>query len=157
ATLIRQTVAPGAWLALQADSDSLVAIEGGTALSDVPVVAHAISTLRHLCGFPADFAQISEWLRAPYWDTPSAGQRARLDLWLRESGGLSVRGSEWVALLKSAPAPVVAAGGALQLARRFASGLEALGAGVVSPREWSERFRAALEVVGWPGERVRSS
>ena len=32
-----------------------------------------------------------------------------------------------------------------------------LGQGAASPRDWSERFRAALEAFGWPGERARDS
>src|SRR5437868_15212988 len=33
----------------------------------------------------------------------------------------------------------------------------ALGQGSASPRDWSERFRAALKVFDWPGERARGS
>jgi len=158
ATLIRQAVDPGAWLSCagaNADVAGLVIIEGGAPLAGVPVVAHALSTLRWLGGSSGEFEEISEWLRAPYWDSPSAGLRARVDLWLRESGQMSVHGREWGAVLSAAPAPIGA--GAQELGRQIEAAIRALGDGVVSPRDWSERFRAALEAVHWPGARVRDS
>ena len=56
---------------------------------------------------------------------------------------------------RAAPAPI--AEGAQEFARQIGAAVKALGSGVVSPREWSERFRAALDAVHWPGERVRDS
>ncbi len=158
ATLIRQSVDPEGWLSgegASAQSVDLVNIEGGAPLAEVPIVAHALSTLRWLTGSVGEFEEVSDWLRAPYWGAPSEGQRARIDLWLRESGRLSIHGNEWASLLRSAPAPV--SEGAKELARQLTEGVQSLGGGVVSPREWSERFRAALEAVRWPGERVRGS
>src|SRR3954463_1817736 len=55
----------------------------------------------------------------------------------------------------AAPAPIAA--GAQELGRQIGDALKALGSTVVSPREWSERFRSALDAVHWPGERVRDS
>ena len=158
ATLIRQAVDPQEWLSPSSGNshaESLVAIEGGAPLADIPVVAHALSTLKWLGGSSGEFEEISEWLRAPYWDAPGAGARARMDLWLRESGQMSVDGREWGSLLSSAPAPI--AEGAQELGRQITAAIHALGDGVVSPRDWSERFRAALDAVHWPGERVRDS
>jgi hypothetical protein len=158
ATLIRQAVDPQGWLSstdAQANAGSLVIIEGGAPLADVPVVAHALSTLRWLGGSHGEFEEVSEWLRAPYWDAPNAGLRARVDLWLRESGQMSVHGREWAAVLSATPAPI--AEGAQELAQQISAAIKALGDGVVSPRDWSERFRAALDAVHWPGARVRDS
>jgi ATP-dependent helicase/nuclease subunit B len=157
ATLIRQAVDPQGWLSPNADAqaENLVVIEGGAPLADVPVVAHALATLRWLGGSSGEFEEVSEWLRAPYWETPGAGVRARMDLWLRESGRMSVNGREWGSILRTAPAPI--AEGAQELARQIDAAMQALSDGVVSPREWSERFRAALDAVHWPGERVRDS
>ena len=97
ATLIRQAVDPDGWLSVRrraggahvADAagdatgagvrrggtgtGSLVVIEGGAPLSDVPVVAHALATLRWLGGSSGEFEEVSEWLRAPYWDAPKRG------------------------------------------------------------------------------------
>lgn len=158
ATLIRQAVDPQVWLSpggANSHAETLVAIEGGAPLAEVPVVAHALSTLRWLGGSSGEFEEISEWLRAPYWDAPSAGVRARMDLWLRESGQMSIEGREWGSVLSSAPAPI--SEGAQELGRQITAAIHALGDGVVSPRDWSERFRATLDAVHWPGERVRDS
>jgi ATP-dependent helicase/nuclease subunit B len=158
ATLIRQAIDPLRWLS-PGDSDSasenLVVIEGGAPLADVPVVKHALSMLRWLGGSNGEFEEVSEWLRAPYWDNPRAGIRARIDLWLRESGQMSINGREWASVLATSPAPI--AEGAQELGRQISAAVSALGDGVISPREWSERFRAALDAVHWPGERVRDS
>jgi RecB family exonuclease len=158
ATLIRQAVDPEQWLSpssAESASESLVVIEGGAPLSDVPVVAHALATLRWLGGSNGEFEEVSEWLRAPYWDSPRAGFRARIDLWLRESGRMSINGREWASILNAAPAPI--SEGAQELSRQVSAAVNALGDGIVSPREWSERFRSALDAVHWPGERVRDS
>jgi RecB family exonuclease len=158
ATLIRQAVDPQGWLSpdlAESASENLVVIEGGAPLSGVPVVAHALSTLRWLGGSNGEFEEISEWLRAPYWDSPDAGIRARIDLWLRETGQMSINGREWASILNAAPAPI--SEGAQDLGRQFRAAATALGDGVLSPREWSERFRSALDAVHWPGERVRDS
>jgi ATP-dependent helicase/nuclease subunit B len=158
ATLIRQAVDPQAWLspgAANSRAASLVAIEGGAPLAEIPLVAHALATLRWLGGSSGEFEEISEWLRAPYWDAPEAGLRARLDLWLRESGLMSVNGREWSSLLSSAPAPIAEA--AQEWARQITAATHALGDGVASTRDWSERFRAALDAIHWPGERIRDS
>lgn len=159
ATLIRQAVDPEGWLSThnsqEQSDDTLVVIEGGSPLADVPVVAHALMTLKWLSGSSGEFVDASEWLRAPYWKTPSETERARIDLWLREAGQMSIDGREWGPLLLSAPGTV--SPGTRDLADRISAGIKALGTGVVSPREWSERFRDCLDAVGWPGDRVRDS
>lgn len=158
ATLIRQAIDPQRWLSpshADAASENLVVIEGGAPLAEVPVVKHALSTLRWLGGSNGEFEEVSEWLRAPYWDSPRAGIRARIDLWLRETGQMSINGREWGAVLANASAPI--GEGAQELGRQISAAVAALGEGVISPREWSERFRAALDAVHWPGERVRDS
>lgn len=158
ATLIRQAIDPLRWLSPSdgdSPSENLVVIEGGAPLADVPVVKHALSTLRWLGGANGEFEEVSEWLRAPYWDSPRAGIRARIDLWLRETSQMSINVREWASVLATAPAPI--AEGALELGRQISAAVSALGEGVISPREWSERFRAALDAIHWPGERVRDS
>ena len=68
---------------------------------------------------------------------------------------MSINGREWASVLAAAPAPI--AEGAQELGRQISAAVSALGEGVISPRDWSERFRAALDAVHWPGERVRDS
>jgi ATP-dependent helicase/nuclease subunit B len=158
ATLIRQALDPEGWLS-SASPGSLVAIEGGAPLSDLPVVEHALSTLNWLGGSSGEFEEVSEWLRSPYWEKPNVADRARLDEWLRvqfrESGQMSVNGHKLHAILSAAPAPVGT--DAQVMAGQLGAGIEALGQGLASPRVWSERFRAALAAVQWPGERTRDS
>jgi probable DNA repair protein len=171
ATLIRQAINPREWLHLGSQSnslaigpsaettsessDSLVVIEGGAPLSGVPAVAHALTTLSWLSGNPGDFEAVSGWLRAPYWLSPGAAARARLDLWLRERERMRFNLRDLATALSAVPtalAPV-----AREIGAQVNKAAIKLGQGAASARDWSERFRAALEVFGWPGERGRSS
>ncbi|MGH8139778.1 MAG: PD-(D/E)XK nuclease family protein [Steroidobacteraceae bacterium] len=162
ATLIRQGVAPRGWLestaaapAPDARIDNLVAIEGGGPLARVPIIAHALATLAWLGGVGGDFESVSEWLRAPYWSTPGEAARAHIDLWLRKLGQANLEVGNWSQTLGTAPAPMAQA--AQDLARQLQNAALALGGGTASPREWSERFRAAVRAVNWPGSRTRGS
>jgi probable DNA repair protein len=183
ATLIRQAVHPREWfgnyggaqgipsasgfptgragkkssheLTSPAPTDNLVVIEGGTPLARVPAVAHALATLSWLGGNAGDFEAVSGWLRAPYWQTPGALQRARLDLWLRERERMHFDLHELVVALSTAPAPLAST--AREVSAQINKAAVALGQGSASPRDWSERFKAAIEVFNWPGERARGS
>ena len=169
ATLIRQAVNPGEWLGARLDAaanrvtdaaargatDNLVVIEGGVPLARVPAVAHALETLSWLGGNPGDFEAVSGWLRSPYWQTPGALQRARLDLWLRERERMHFDLHELVTALSGAPAALAST--AREVSGQINKAAVALGQGSASPRDWSERFKAALEKFDWPGERARGS
>ena len=159
ATLIRQTVDPGSWIArtpaapaARASTNRLVAIEGGTPLIRHPAIAHALSTLKWLTGEAGDFDAVSEWLRSPYWSTPDAALRARADVWLREQARMQFDLAALVAELRAAPASIAA-----QIIAQIGNATAELGQGYASPREWSQRFRAALTTFGWPGARTRDS
>ena len=151
AALIRQAVDP------RAESASLFGIEGGQPLARIPMVAHALDSLTLLAGEALGIESVFEWLRAPWWAEPGPPERARLDLWLRERGRLRLDLLSLLSALRRAPAAVAVP------ARVLAAGLERAvglvrGAGPGTPREWSERFRAALlEGLGWPGARARGS
>jgi ATP-dependent helicase/nuclease subunit B len=156
ATLVRQEVDPRSWLDRGAGqtADGLVAIEGGASLADLPVVAHVLSTLKWVGGSSVEFEEVSEWLRAPYWDAPNAGARAQIDLWLRERGCTELN-REWASSLKAQPADLADAWREWMTQLSLARG--ALRTGTASPRDWSERFRDVLEAVHWPGSRARGS
>ena len=135
--------------------DSLVVIEGGMPLARVPAVAHALATLSWLGGNAGDFEAVSGWLRSPYWQTPGPVPRARLDLWLRERERMHFDLRELVGALGGAPSTLAST--ARDISAQINKAAVALGQGSASPRDWSERFRAALEVFDWPGERARGS
>jgi ATP-dependent helicase/nuclease subunit B len=136
-------------------TDNLVVIEGGVPLARVPAVAHALETLSWLGGNSGDFEAVSGWLRSPYWQTPGALHRARLDLWLRERERMHFDLHELVAALSGAPAALASI--AREVSAQINKAAVALGQGSASPRDWSERFKAALEEFDWPGERARGS
>ena len=157
ATLIQQAVDPAGWLGRHS-ANTLVTIEGGSPLARNPAVAHALSTLRWLGGDAGDFEAVSLWLRSAYWRVPDPGARARLDLWLRERPRMQFDLPTLAAELREvAGSSTTSSAASLQIATQISDALAILGRGPASPREWSQRFRSALSVFGWPGERVRSS
>jgi ATP-dependent helicase/nuclease subunit B len=153
ATLIRQALDARSILGTTSASQALVGIEGGQPLAEIPVIAHALTTLRFLAGGELDGARLSAWTRAPHWSSPSATDRARLDLKLRDRKFITARLQELSGALSLLKADLrssarVFAG---QLVRAAALLGAAGGSARVSPRTWSERFRASLEAAGWPG------
>ncbi|MFI4886804.1 MAG: PD-(D/E)XK nuclease family protein [Steroidobacterales bacterium] len=149
ATLIRQSVAAAA------QSSSLIALEGGQPLARLPMVAHALATVRLLAGESLGIESFLEWLRAPWWLEPSAAARARIDLWVREGRRLRLDLASLLTALRHAPPPIAAASAAI--VARLDPARASIRASSGTPREWSERFRAALDVLGWPGAGTRDS
>jgi probable DNA repair protein len=153
--LIRHAIDPDRALRFGAgDEPSVAVIEGGDPLGAQPMVAHAMASLRNLTS-PADFAELSEWLRAPYWTLPASASRSRLDQWLHQHGTLELDPARLRALLARAPGVHEAA--ARELLARIEDASRILGQDSALPQEWSERIHASLQVLGWPGERIRDS
>jgi probable DNA repair protein len=146
ATLIRQNVDPrssaSAPLADTAAS-SIAAIEGGSPLSRSPLAAHALRSLSWLVQ-GSEFADFSAWLCAPHWVVQESG-RARLDLWLRERASLEMDSRRFLTALDSVPESLKPV--AHELRVRVTRALRELGSGSASPRDWSARFKAALEAL----------
>lgn len=159
ATLIRQALDPRSILGTTSGSQALVGIEGGQPLADVPVIAHALTTLELLCGGELDGARLSAWLRAPHWSAPTAAPRARLDLKLRDSKFVTVRLRELSGALglMKADLQLIARECDAQLTRAVALLGDGSGGARVTPRTWSERFRAALKAAGWPAASAADS
>lgn len=156
ALLIRQHVDPSGAVAsplLQNVTNSIAAIEGGLPLSRSPLAAHALQSLIWLIR-GMEFAEFSAWLCAPHWPLSDAA-RARLDLWLRKRSLLEVDPRRLLSALEATPESLRAV--ATDLAGRITQASRALAGGAKSPREWSEQFAAALQALGWPGERALTS
>ena len=155
AALIQQALDPRGAFGGAEEGGALVSLEGGGALSGQPAVAHALESLALLCGEAMELERLAQWLLAPFWSEPALEGRARLELWLRERSGLTLDRPAFQSALKAAPGPLEAAARscATQLDRAELSLRHASG----SPREWSERFRGALQALGWPGAGALSS
>lgn len=165
AALIHQALDPRSWLGLPGEDGSErrepVVIEGGEPLSRRPAVAHALTSLGWLAGRAVDAEALAEWLQAPYWRGMPAADRALLELWLGEKrlhparGGWQGGPGQLVSALRQAPATLQATAG--ELARRVMEGVAALAHPAASARVWAMRADAALDELGWPGDRSRDS
>lgn len=152
--LIRQAIDPRSVMYDGATPEALAVVEGGDPLSRRPMAAHALQSLAVLQR-GADFETVSEWLRSPYWRTPDFAARCRLDLLLRRRASLDLGVPELRAFLSTVAASHSAT--AQVLSARLLEAAEKLGFGAATPREWSTRFHAALDALGWPGENARNS
>jgi probable DNA repair protein len=156
ATLMEQALDPGGWLELATAAESarpLAVIESSLPLAQAPAVAHALVSLAWLSGRPADLTTLGAWLRAPYFGQVGAASRALLDLWLHERGELYWGLRQVLSALAEAPAPLAA--GARELGKCLEHAARMLESPSGSPREWAERMRQALRLLGWPGDRAR--
>ncbi|MFZ0501538.1 MAG: hypothetical protein WAM52_20595, partial [Steroidobacteraceae bacterium] len=160
ATLIRQAIDPRGWLATHAaqaqvdwvgeiEAASPVIIEGGQPLASLPAVAHALTSLTLLVGESLEIERLAEWLRAPAWAEPDSAARARLDLSLRQRGRLQLDLPALLESLRRAPATIIESAGVL--GARLERARDALAPSSGTPREWSERLKSALALLGWPG------
>ena len=150
AALIAQGLDPGRFAAPGDGRRALVSLEGGEPLAALPLVAHALATLRLLSGAEFDVAQAAEWLRAPFLPSPPPPQRALLARRVgeRASGTVTLRALSGALTLM----PRELQGPARELDARLRRAAAALGDGAAAGRRWSERFAAALAALGWPGE-----
>ena len=139
----------------RSENPSLLGLEGGQPLARLPLVAHALASLALLAGEAMGMESLLEWLRAPWWEEPGPAERAGLDLWLRDCRRLQFDLACLLATLRRAPAALAAP--ARALVARLERAASSVGERPANPREWSERFAAALERLGWPGGPTRAS
>lgn len=152
-TLLHQSLDAAGFMCGNDTSAEWVGLEGGSPLSARPLIAHALTSLQVLSGV-ADFETISEWLRAPYWRS-SASSRTRLDAWVRDHAGIEADARALRSLLTAAPRGLEES--ARELVGSIDSALRELGHDATTPRQWSERAHAALDALGWLGERTLGS
>jgi ATP-dependent helicase/nuclease subunit B len=135
---------------VQAAARTLVGIEGGQPLGELPLAAHALTSLALLSGAPLDLQALSAWLPAVGWERPEPTARAALAAALRTQRRASFTLSELSGALQLVPADLKSAARALDAQLRRAAAK--LGEGGAAPaRSWSERIDAALSLLGWPG------
>jgi probable DNA repair protein len=152
--LIRQALDPGGWLSDDTPRERVV-IEGGRPLARASAVAHALTGLALLTGRRLAPAELSAWLLSPSWSHAAASRHPVVDRWLADTGALAWSFKELLAALPHAPRPV--SGAARELARRLREAAVVLRNTCAGMRQWGERIKEALRVLGWPGALARDS
>ncbi|MBC8026120.1 MAG: PD-(D/E)XK nuclease family protein [Steroidobacteraceae bacterium] len=151
--VLSQALTPGEWIASEARRFSTVfAIEGGQPLTDFPLIAHALLSLRLLTS-RLTFNDIVRWLRLPFRDASDVFGGAAIEAALREGRQLDYDAADLAAFLEAPGRGAAAATLAAQLRRS----LELLAGERRSPAEWSSHLLAALRATGWHGTRVLRS
>jgi probable DNA repair protein len=151
--LLSQTLAPSEWLAPAARTASTVfSIEGGRPLSEFPLIAHALLTLRLMTG-RLRFDEIVRWLRMPFLDGSDLMAGAEVEAILRSGRKLEFSAEELAAFLERSPggAGPAALGAKLRLAVAILAGNRR------TPADWSPRLLSALRQLGWHGARALRS
>jgi probable DNA repair protein len=150
--LLSQTLAPSEWLAATPRrSSSAFAIEGGRTLSEFPLIAHALLTLRLLTG-RLRFDEVVRWLRLPFLDGSDVFAGATIEANLRAGRKLEFTGAELASFLERNDGAA-----ATSLAARLRQSLEKLAGGRRTPTEWSPRLLSTLRQLGWHGTRALQS
>ncbi|HET9473952.1 MAG TPA: hypothetical protein VFO82_08665, partial [Steroidobacteraceae bacterium] len=146
--VLSQTLSPGEWVAHGArEFSTLFAIEGGQPLTDFPLVAHALLTLRLLVG-SVRFDELVLWLRMPFLDGSDVFAGAATEAALRKGRRLEYTTPVLCNFLERASG---------EAANALAARLREASAGVDgqkrSATEWAARLMDALRKLGWPGSR----
>jgi probable DNA repair protein len=131
----------------------LVAAEGGDALANQPRIAAALGWLG-LVGDDLDFAALGSLLLSPFHRLGAPGECVRLELWLRERLPQRFDPGVLTGLLGAVPERLETVGARLKGAL---GALSAALEGRHGPRDWVERIAAALDALGFPGDRKADS
>jgi probable DNA repair protein len=146
--VMSQALSPSQWLAHEARAFStFFSIEGGQPLTDFPLIAHALLTLRLLTS-RLRFDEVVLWLRMPFLDTDDLFGGAGIEALVRDGHPLDFSAASLAAQLEGREGDAPRA-----LAARLRQGLALLGNDARSAHDWSARLLAALRAVGWHGSR----
>jgi hypothetical protein len=150
--VLSQALSPSEWLVHEARAFSTYfSIEGGQPLTDFPLIAHAMLTLRLLTS-RLRFDEVVLWLRMPFLDADDLFAGAGIDALVRDGHQLEFSAAALAARLEHRDADAPRA-----LAARLRQGLALLGDETRSAHDWSARLLAALRAVGWHGSRALRS
>jgi probable DNA repair protein len=146
--MLSQTLSPGEWQDGRArEFSTLFAIEGGQPLTDFPLVAHALLTLRLLAG-SLRFEELLLWVRMPFLDGNDVFAGAAIEAALRRGRRLEYGTESLLTLLERAPGDATAG-----LAARLRDAAALIDGQKRGAAEWAARLMDALRVLGWPGTR----
>ncbi len=151
--ILSQTLSPTAWVSPAPRAMSTIfAIEGGRPLSEFPVIAHALLSLRLLTG-RLRFDELIHWLRLPFLDGADHMAGAAVEELLRKGRKLEVTAEELAREVERMPAtPAFAV-----MAARLRQAMETISGERRVPAEWSPRLLKALRQLGWHGSRALRS
>ncbi|HET9862263.1 MAG TPA: PD-(D/E)XK nuclease family protein [Steroidobacteraceae bacterium] len=147
--VLSQALSPSEWLSHEARAFStFFSIEGGQPLTDFPLIAHALLTMRLLTS-SLRVDEVLLWLRMPFLDQPGdvfAG--AAIESLIREGHKLEFSAAALAAQLERRTTDSARA-----LAARLRQATALLGNDSRPAHEWAARLLAALRAVGWHGSR----
>jgi probable DNA repair protein len=150
---LSQALSPREWVTNSARRFSTVfAIEGGQPLTDFPLIAHALLTLRLLTS-RLPFVDIVRWLRLPFLDQGDVFAGAAVEADLRDGRHLEYDATELATFLDRDGRGEAARALAVRLRR----GIALLAGEERSPSQWSPVLLAALRETGWHGTRTLRS
>jgi ATP-dependent helicase/nuclease subunit B len=151
--MLSQTLTPSEWVSRTARQFSTVfAIEGGQTLSDFPLIAHALLTLRLLTG-RLPFHEVVRWFRMPFLDGADVFAGAAIESALRQSRQLEYDANDLAGYLDHDERNAASRG----LAARLRQAAALLSGERRTPAEWSPLLLRALRTVGWHGTRTLRS
>ena len=146
--MLSQTLSPAEWMDVKArEFSTLFVIEGGQPLTDFPLVAHALLTLRLLVG-SLRFDELVLWLRMPFLDGKDEFAGAAIEAALRKGRRLEYTAPALLSFLERIAGEVAGA-----LATGLREALASVDGHKRSAAEWATRLLNALHKLGWPGSR----
>jgi ATP-dependent helicase/nuclease subunit B len=150
--LLSQALTPGQWTeAAPRTASTVFAIEGGRPLSEFPLIAHALLSLRLLTS-RLRFDEVVRWLRFPFLDGNEVFAAAGVESRLRDGRKLEFSAEELAMFLERASGPAPEG-----LASRLRQSLNMLSGTRRPPAEWAPRLLASLRKLGWHGTRPLNS